>query len=72
MELASGTARHDLIALAAHTTTLSGLAAYRLGDSSTAHERFLAAERLAEIAGDRTSEAMAMTARREVQLRPSS
>lgn len=53
-------------ALSARTTVIYGLATYRKGDFHSARERFLAAARLGELTGDRTSEAMALIAHRAV------
>ncbi|MDQ6898077.1 MAG: helix-turn-helix domain-containing protein [Candidatus Dormibacteraeota bacterium] len=63
---AVGTSARSLGALAARTTVIYGLATYRRGDFPSARERFLAAARLGQLAGDRSSEAMALIAHRAV------
>jgi transcriptional regulator with XRE-family HTH domain len=62
----AGRSARSLGALASKTTVVYGLATYRKGDFPSARERFLAAARLGELAGDRYSEAMALIAHRAV------
>ncbi|MBJ7607716.1 MAG: helix-turn-helix transcriptional regulator [Candidatus Dormibacteraeota bacterium] len=66
VEGAVGHSARSLGALAAQTTVIYGLTTYRKGDFPSARERFLAAARLGQLAGDRSSEAMALIAHRAV------
>jgi hypothetical protein len=66
MERAPSNMSRKLGALAAQTTVVYGLATYRQGDFASARERFLAGARVAQLVGDRSSEAMALIAHRAV------
>jgi hypothetical protein len=61
----------QLGSLAAQTTVLHGLTNHRQGDHDGARERFLAAARVAQLVGDRSSETMALIAHRALLTGPS-
>lgn len=63
--------RAPLGSLAAQTTVMYGLTSIRQADPTVSEERFLAAARLAQLAGDRDAEVMAMIAQRTLHIGPS-
>lgn len=64
----SSSEQREIGSLAAQTTVMYGLTGIRQADPAVSEERFLAAARLAQLAGDRNAEVMAMIGQRSLTL----